>query len=149
MFRTAYNPKLEGDDTRTYFLDEEGKPLPGCEVVTEQSHKKFCDVNHILTQYDKTGLLVHMNRATAHYGDFTQVNEYRESLELVMAAQEAFAELPSGVRKRFENDPGQFMEFITNPANIDEARDMGLAEAIKVEPPVKVEVINQPPAEGS
>ena len=98
------------------FTDIDGNPLP---TPTQQHAKAECDINNILRQYDRTGLITHINTATAQYGDFTEVNEYQESLNMVMNAQEAFMALPSAIRKQFENDPGQFFEFATNPENQD------------------------------
>ena len=116
---------------------------------TEQHHKSLCDINNIIKQYDKTGLITHVNKAIAQYGDFTEVNEYQESLNLVMEAQEAFNALPAAIRARFENDPGQFLEFATNPANADEMVELGLAkkiaEVVEETPPAPEE--ETPPAE--
>lgn len=106
------------------FLDEDGKQAVG---RTKQCHKDECDINRVLRNYDKTGLLTHVNNSAKHYGDFTQVNEYRESLDLVRDAQTAFAEVPSEIRKEFNNDPGEFFEFVTNPANNEKLVEMGLA----------------------
>ena len=36
-------------------------------------------------------------------------------------------EIPAIIRKRFDNDPYQFLEFMENPENIEEARQLGLA----------------------
>lgn len=95
--------------------------------MTEQSHKDACDINSVLRRYDQTGLLTHVNQAKALYGDFTETNEYQDSLNLVIRAQNSFAELPSSLRKRFGNDPGAFFEFVTNPDNVDEMVKLGLA----------------------
>lgn len=62
------------------------------------------------------------------YADATVVPSYHEALELVSDAQEAFDELPSDIRRRFENDPGQYFDFVTNPENIPEMIKMGLAQ---------------------
>ena len=97
------------------------------EPLTEQSHKKMCDINHILKQYDKTGLITHVNNARAEYGDYTEVNEYQEAMNTVIKAQADFMELPSEIRKKFANDPGNFVEFVTNPDNLEEMYDLGLA----------------------
>lgn len=113
------------------FLDEDGNPLP---TMTQQHMKQETDINYILKQYDKTGLITHVNNAVANYGDFTTVNEYQQSLNMVMQAQEAFNALPSEVRKRFFNDPGEFFEFATNPENKDEMVAMGLAHPPAPEP---------------
>lgn len=99
----------------------------GTEAITQQHFKAEVDVHNILKQYDRTGLITHVNEAAAAYGDYTEINEYKESLERVIAAQDAFSEIPSHIRKRFGNDPGEFFEFVTNPANHDELVNMGLA----------------------
>jgi phage internal scaffolding protein len=103
------------------------------ESVVQQAFKDECDVNRILKKYDKTGIITHVARAQAQYGDFTQVNEYQVALNTVIQAQASFEELPSSVRKKFGNDPGAFIEFVTNPANADEMVTLGLAQP-KVEP---------------
>lgn len=108
------------------FLDEEGNPLPS---MTQQHMKQETDINHIIKKYDKTGLITHVNNAVAQYGDFTQANEYQEALNRVINAQNSFHALPAEIRKRFFNDPGEFFEFATDPANAEEMYHMGLAEA--------------------
>ena len=128
-----------------YFLDENGDPLPS---MTEQHHKDSCDVIKILNQYDRTGLITHVNQSTAQYGDFTEINEYQESLELVNSATNAFMELPSEIRKKFENDPGLFFEFATNPANKAELVEMGLAYASE-EPVPQPSENEKEPCDGS
>lgn len=110
--------------------------------MTEQCHKKDCDITTILKRYDKTGLITHVNNAVAEYGDFTLINEYQESLNTVIKAQEAFEELPSAIRKKFANDPGNFLEFATDPANKDEMISLGLANAPEVPVIPQVEVVN-------
>ena len=128
-FRTAYSKPVK---VVVDFTDIDGNPLP---TPTQQHAKAECDINNILKQYDRTGLITHINSAKAQYGDFTEVNEYQESLNRVMMAQEAFMELPSAIRKQFENDPGQFFEFATNPENQDAMVEMGLAERPISAPP--------------
>lgn len=121
------------------FRDEEGNH----DGLTEQHHKSLCDINNIIHNYDKTGLINHVSSSTAQYGDFTGINEYQQALHVIMHADEAFSGLPSDVRKRFENDPGKFFEFATNPDNHDELVEMGLATPEFTPEPQKVEVVNQ------
>lgn len=138
QFKSAYSKKPR---VALSFLDEDGNPLP---TPTQQHFKAETEINNILRKYDKTGLITHVNNATAQYGDFTEVNEYQESLNRVIAAQDAFMALPSAVRKRFANDPGEFFEFATNPENAAEMVAMGLAEA----PLPDVAPVVEAPAEG-
>lgn len=125
-----------------HFVDADGVP----EVSrTKQSDFDSTDVNKILAKYKRTGLLEHVAKGVAQYGDFTSVNEYQESLNRVISAQQSFADLPSKVREFFGNDPGRFFEFATNPANADKLIEMGLATApVGAPAPLRVEVVNPP-----
>jgi len=54
------------------------------------------------------------------------------------AGKTAFATLPSHVRRRFENDPQEFLAFMADPANQDEVIKMGLATDNRPPPPEPV-----------
>ena len=95
--------------------------------LTQQHMKDETDIRKIIEKYDRTGLIGHVQRGIAQYGDFSEVNEYREALDLVANANASFAELPSAIREKFGNDAGAFFEFATNPENIEEMQEMGLA----------------------
>lgn len=124
--RSAYSPRKS---VAIDFKDDFGEPEPS---RTEQCHKKACDIHHIIKQYDRNGLVTHVNTMKAEYGDYTQVNEYQEALNMVMNAQEQFMELPSKIRKMFGNDPGEFLEFATNPENQQRLVELGLANGVEV-----------------
>lgn len=113
------------------------------ESLTQQHFAKEQDVRNIIKQYDRTGLISNVQRGIAQYGDFSEVNEYREAMDIVINANNTFAKLPSDVRQRFGNDAGAFMEFATNPQNADEMVRMGLAKAPKVEEVIES---SEPPA---
>ena len=119
-FKTAY-----GDRTRTGF-ETTGESL------TQQSHAGAADVRNIIKQYDRTGLIANVNKGVAQYGDYSEVNEYAEALNVVIQANESFAQIPSHIREQFGNDAGVFFEFATNPKNKEEMIKMGLAEAPQV-----------------
>lgn len=138
-FRVPYDGKRYRVDLS--FLDDNGEPQ---ESLTEQHHKDSCDMIRILKKYDKTGLITHVNTSVANYGDFTAVNEYQESLNMVINAQDAFNELPSEIRKKFGYDPGLFFEFATDPSNKEKMIEYGLANPPQVVEEViqKVEVVN-------
>lgn len=108
------------------FLEEDGTQALG---LTKQCFKDECDVLNIISRHDRTGLIDHVNNAVAQYGDYSEINEYRESLDLVMQAQQSFGEIPSNIREMFNNDPGSFFEFATNPENHEKMAELGLAEA--------------------
>ena len=117
---------------KTHYTNPPGRKalsFEGTPEITQQNFKNESDVNTILRRYDKTGLITHVNNSTAQYGDYTEINEYKHNLEAVIQAQDNFNQLPSHIRKRFGNDPGEFFEFATNPANQDDLVKLGLANA--------------------
>lgn len=97
------------------------------ESMTQQQFLQDCDIKTIIKQHDRTGIINHVARGVAQYGDFTEVHEYREALDLVNNADESFAGLPAEIRKRFNNDAGEFFEFATNPDNAEAMVELGLA----------------------
>ncbi len=99
------------------------------ESMTQQHFAEEADIGNIIRKHDRTGLIEHVARGVAQYGDYTQVNEYRESLDIVNSATESFMELPSDIRAKFHNDPGEFFEFATDPKNGEKMVQLGLAEA--------------------
>ena len=96
--------------------------------MTEQHHKKSCDINHIMKKYENSGFVEHVNKYQGNYSDLSGLTSYHESMNIVTRAQQAFEQLPSNIRTQFSNDPGKFVEFVSNPDNKDEMEKMGLIE---------------------
>ena len=73
------------------------------------------------------------------FGDFTDIpSSYHEALNVVTRAKQNFMLLDAKLRARFDNDPGQFVEFVSNPENKDECIKLGLIEQVKpIESPAK------------
>lgn len=115
MFRTAF-----GDKKRIRVQNDEPS-------MTKQSHKDECNINLIIKRHDSTGLLTHVRNMSPTYGEVTG-DDFRDSMEKVIAAEQAFGELPSGLRKEFQNDPALFLDFVHDPENQDRMVELGLAE---------------------
>lgn len=105
--------------------------------LTKQADSKDADINHIIARYEKTGLLP-VRQGQPQYGDFTHVTSYAEAMEQLSEAHTAFDALPAKIRARFGNDPGQFVAFADNPANLEALVQMGLVarEDVPLPPPV-------------
>lgn len=103
----------------------------------KQSMKDECDINRIMARYMKTGQVDHLNRYGGQYG-FVPSESFHESMEIVRKAEEMFMALDSSIRAKFENDPGAFLEFVQDPKNLDEMRELGLAKPAEA-PPIPVE----------
>ena len=97
--------------------------------MTKQEFVAECDINNIIKQYSATSQLKHISARAAQgqYMDLPDDLDFQTSLEIVRQAQEAFATLPSSTRARFENDPQNFLAFLSDPANQDEAIRLGFA----------------------
>lgn len=102
---------------------------------TKQSFKDECNINKILERFSKTGELTHLMKAEPRYGDFADVGTFQEAMGVVAFAHEQFAALSAAVRKRFNNDPSEFLEFANNPENHKEMVKLGLAVVIPTETP--------------
>lgn len=113
-FISAYGPKLKVSIS-----------FPAGTGRTKQSFKDECDINIIMAQYLKTGVVDFVNRHQARYGDVTGL-EYQEAMQIVAESKTMFEELPSKIRQRFENDPAQFLDFVSDPSNASEAHSLGL-----------------------
>lgn len=122
-FRTQYDETYKA----SIFFTDIGDPDADDFNLVEHSMQQECDVNYIMSLYQKTGELHHVMEGAAQFGDFSDVLDYQEAQNRIIDAQNLFMELPSKVRDRFNNDPAQFLEFATDPSNIDEMRKLGLA----------------------
>ncbi len=111
---------------------------------TRQSEAKATNINTIVAQYDKTGLLPQSGRE-ALYADVADAPDYRTALDLIRQADELFMGIPAGVRARFGNDPAVFLDWTSDSANRDEMMSMGLIEKPSEEPAEPAPV--EPPAE--
>lgn len=114
-----YDFRARSDDSKIFF-DELS--------VTKQEFKASCDINNILKKYTKNGVNPFVITQDAKYGDFSSIPSFQEAAAYVEAASDAFMDLPAKVRTRFNNDPGYLLNFLADPANVDEAKNLGLIE---------------------
>lgn len=110
---------------------------------TRQEFKEECDINHIMARFVRTGVIDHFSVHGPQYGECPAL-EFQEALHLVDKAQTMFDALPAKVRKKFENDPAQFLEFVQDERNHAEMVEMGLAKPID-EPPAPPPSAPAPP----
>jgi len=92
---------------------------------TKQSFKDECDINTIMSRYQSTGELPDLARSAPQYLDATGF-DYQEMQNQIVEAQNLFDALPSKVRNRFANNPAEFIDFCSDPANRSELLSMGL-----------------------
>lgn len=115
--------------------------------LTIQSEKDSADINKIIKQYKETGTLPNsrpkaFSTRYPQFGDFSSATDFTSCMLAIDASKNAFAELPSAVRKRFGNNPQELLTFLSDPANREEAENLGLIEKqikqiIPVEKPIE------------
>lgn len=113
------------------------------ESLTEEHHKDRCDINKIIRNYDRTGLITHISSKEPQWGmdTLSAPKSYQDAMNIVTVARESFEALPANVRKRFDNKPERFLEFIQNPENSSEAERLGIYTVIK--PPETIDQANE------
>lgn len=93
--------------------------------LTQQHQKEQVDINNVIRRYKKGEVITRVSNFEAKFGDVTGI-DFQESMNLIINAQRSFDELPSRVRKRFNNSPEMLLEFMEDPGNRDEAIELGL-----------------------
>lgn len=98
--------------------------------MTKQSHRKECDIKNLVDRHLRQGNTFKAPDASA-YGDFSQVSDYHSAMNQIIQANNEFGLLPSKLRARFQNDPAQLIQFLSNPKNLPEAEKLGLVKIKK------------------
>lgn len=97
--------------------------------MTQQCFSDMCDVNKIMAKWlNGNGPNPHVQPDFTQYRDVSNIGSYQDMLEVVMNAQSDFDSLSADVRARFKNDVGNLLEFVGNPANLDECVKLGLMD---------------------
>lgn len=99
----------------------------GAPGLVKASMQDECDINNIVKKYLRTGTVNHMSRYGGRYGDFDPLT-FHEAMNIVRQGEEMFDALPAKLRRRFQGSPEAFLEYVQNPENIPEMRELGLAE---------------------
>lgn len=116
-FRTPYNYSQNPSS---------GLDFTGTVSLTKQCFKDECDINNVLRKYQTQGVLPDVIKTNPQYGDFSDLLSYEESLAVVSKAEEQFSMLSAKVRRRFDNDPSKFLDFVDDAANLEESYELGI-----------------------
>lgn len=95
---------------------------------TRQEFLEESDINHIISQYETSGILPETNGAVPQYADLTDpiFSDFQRAQNIIIDANEAFEALPARTRERFLNDPARLIAFVQDPKNQLEAAELGL-----------------------
>lgn len=103
---------------------------PGC---TDPSGAQDADINNIVATFHKTGVLPNIN-VQGVYADVSNPMSYQDALQTVINAEKQFMALDAKTRKKFSNNPAEFLEFVDDPQNAAELVSMGLGTIVDKTP---------------
>mgnify|MGYP002259882746 CR=1 FL=1 len=116
--------KAKGKQTRSALLKLRAK-LSYDDGRTKQAFKDQTDINKMLKKAQQTGSIAHlMKYPEATYGDFNGEMDLLTARAQIDRANTIFDELPSEVRREFDNDALKFVKFAGDPANNDKLSDL-------------------------
>lgn len=116
----------------------------GKKKLTEDSHLPEANINQIIKRHgaDLIHKVAMLKQPEMRFDDVTG-NDFQEAMDIITKAQSTFDDMPSALRKQFENSPAKFLDFVQNPDNKERMYEMGLAIKPQEPPTVKVEVTNE------
>lgn len=118
FMRTQYNYDRDKSSEETATICE-------TETRTQQQFKDECDINVLMRKFGVTGELPQLVRPVMP-DEYSEVFDFQSAMNVIRKAEEAFMQMPSGIRARFQNNPQIFTEFFANEDNRIEAEKMGL-----------------------
>lgn len=118
-FRTAYGERIK--TAVVSFKNDEGKTI--------QEQAAATDINYILERYNRTGLISHVNKHEAQYGEFKEF-DFQRNQNMIAQLTQTFEELPANVRRDFDDKVENFAEYIASQENIEDMKD-GIIDNLK------------------
>lgn len=96
------------------------------ESLTHQSFKEESDINTIISQFG-IGVNPMVPQEWIENVDIADaVNDFQSAMNQVNEARDQFMSLPASLRSKFDNDAGMFVNFVSDPANLDKMEEYGL-----------------------
>lgn len=108
------------------------------ESLTSQEFAEEADINTIIDRFGIGENPVEARKWVTNVDIAEAPDNYMDVMNQLNEARDQFMSLPAKVRSRFENDPGQFVNFVSDPENVDEMVRLGLAVAREPEAPSPV-----------
>lgn len=108
-----------------FYRPETGLSFEGTESLTDQSFKNDCDINIIMKNFAKTGVLPQQTNL-GDYIDATEIPTLEQAFDISRRASEAFLSLPAEVRNLINHDPSQLEKIVSNPEYRDILKKHGV-----------------------
>lgn len=109
----------------------------------QQHDKEDADINTLVRRFGLTGEVPILDRVPLESDIFHDITDFHSAMNAIRESEATFMSLPADLRKRFNNDPHEFLKFTSDEKNRDEMEKLGLLKPKPVEPePAKVYVVN-------
>ena len=119
QFNTAYNPKLLKPRRPIKTANKEP-------TMTKQALVENANINKLIKKHGVSHVVQNMTNLEVLYGEINS-QDLAQAMQMNIDANAAFMELPSDFRKRFGNDAGACIDYMTNPDNLAEMQKLGFA----------------------
>lgn len=111
--------------------------------MTRQEFAEESDINNIMARYMSTGILENVREGLEQaFVDVSEAEDYQSMQDAILRSQEAFMALPAVVRDRVGNTPAGYLQFVSDPANENEMRELGLLKPKPVEPALQAGTVS-------
>lgn len=104
------------------------------ESLTHQEFAEESDINVIIDRFGIGENPIEAQEWVTNVDIADAPNTYMDVMNQLNQARDQFMSLPAKVRSQFDNDPGRFVDFVSDPNNGDELVRLGLATVRPVEP---------------
>lgn len=105
------------------------------ETLTHQEFKEECDINTIIDRFGIGENPIEAQKWVTDVDIENAPSTYMDVMNQLNEARDQFMSLPAKVRSQFDNDPGRFVAFVSDPSNGDEMVRLGLATVRETPPP--------------
>lgn len=93
--------------------------------LTEQHHKASVDIHTIMRKFKEQGIFEHTSQHAGTYGDYLNCPDFQQAAQHIAEAESMFESVPAEIRLQFDNHPGKFVSFMTDPDNVEAIQGMG------------------------
>lgn len=97
------------------------------ESLTHQEFKEESDINTIIDRFGIGENPIEAQKWVTNVDISEAPDNYMDVMNQLNAARDQFMSLPAKVRSQFDNDPGKFVDFVSDPSNGEEMVRLGLA----------------------
>ena len=108
-------------------VSDETALVCGDESLTHQEFASESDINNIIGAFGIGENPLEPQKWVTDVDITDAPGSFQDILNQWNVAARQFADLPARVRTRFDNDPAEFVKFVSDEANLPEMVEMGLA----------------------